>query len=131
MLMVLYYIFWVLLALIYGLFIFTVWKFYKNKKPILKYIVPLSLNAFISFIGSFLILFSIGCLLVDTTNWWKHLLLFLGSIIFITMPNILLYRLYYKRKNKLTKKEYCISSFYGLAVFILYIVQTNLMGAVF
>ena len=129
--MFLYYIFWVLLALIYGLFFFTTWKFYKKKKSLLKYIAPLSLNTLISFIGSFLILFATTCLLVDMVHWWKHILLLFGSIAFMIIPNILLYRLYYKKKNKLSKKEYFIASIYGFLLFILYIIQINLIGANF
>lgn len=129
MLKVLYYAFWVLLALIYGIFIFTVFNFYKKKKSLFKYIMPLSLNALISFIGCYILMFSITCILIDFTNWWKHVLLFFGGIIFVFLPNLLLFRLYYKRKNKMSRKEYFIASIYGFLIFILYIVQFNLFGS--
>jgi hypothetical protein len=121
----------VLLALIYGIFAFTIWKLYRNKKPMLKYLAPIVLNTFVSFIGSFFILFAITCLLVDFIHWWKHFPLLFGGTLLMVIPNILFYRLYYKRKNKLSRKEYILASIYGLMIFVLYIIQINLLGASF
>lgn len=122
-----YYTFWALLALIYGLLIFTVYKFYKKKQSIKKYIVPAFLNCLLSFIGNFVLLFSAISTLYDMTHWHIYIGPLLGSIAFMIIPNILLYRLYYKKKNKLTRKEYFISSLYGLLFFILYLIQINVM----
>ena len=127
MITVVYYTFWALLALIYGILIFTVYKFYKKKQSIKKYLVPAFLNCILSFIGNFILLFSIVSTLYDATHWFMYIIPALGSITFMVLPNILLYRLHYKKKNKLTRKEYFISSIYGLLFFVLYLIQINIM----
>ncbi len=127
MLTVLYYIFWALLALIYSLFAFTIFKFYKSKKKLTKYCIPAVVNCLLSFTGIFVILFSSIGLIYDAVHRLLYGACFFGALIFMIVPNILLYRLYYKKKNKLTRKEYFISSIYGLLIFVLYIVQMNVL----
>ena len=127
MITTLYYSFWVFLVLIYALLFFTVFKLYKKKEKITKFFLPISLNSLLSFIGVFLLSSSIIGLIYDLAYWYLYLGILIASIIFMVGPNILLYKLYYKRKNKLTFKQYLISSLYGLMIFILYLIQINLL----
>lgn len=123
---ILYYIFWILFVSIYSLFILTAYRFYTNKIKITPYIIPFLMNLFLSAFTIFLAIFSIAYMLFGVIA--LEAILFLSiAIVTAVIPNILLYRLYYKKKDKLTKKQYVLSSLYGFLMVVLFLVQNNLL----
>jgi hypothetical protein len=115
-----YYLCWATIVAVYALFLITTYKMHQKKIKILPYIAPLVLNLFLSAFGTFVLLMSTLSTLMGHMGP-EYYLFVIGCIAGFIVPNILLYRLYYKRKNKLSKKHYFLASLYGLSLFMLYV----------
>jgi hypothetical protein len=93
----------------------------EKEKGIRVLFIPFSVNLIFSCTVFYVSLLMAIAILHNITIDIALILLLLMPVLFQTIINILLYFLYYKKKNKLTKKEYFLTCLSGATAVIIYL----------